>query len=63
MVIFTEKRADRGGVHTLDVTLWPSEISFSLSVGLEVLPAYNKQGQEFVKHRAFILQIISKDTV
>lgn len=30
-------------------------------VVLQVLPIYNKDGQEFVKHRAFILHVISKE--
>lgn len=33
------------------------------SVVPKVLPTYNKQGQEFVKHRAFILHIISKEDI
>lgn len=30
---------------------------------LKALPSYNKDGQEFVKHRAFILHIISKEDI
>lgn len=32
-------------------------------MALQALPTYNKDGQDFVKHRAFILHIISKEDI
>jgi hypothetical protein len=53
---------------TTHLATWSSLSTFSpqgqlACVVLRALPTYKKDGQEVVKHRAFILHIISKEDI